>query len=100
MDNAIQVYENNSVRINCTVTGTDSLAGYTSTLTVKNNINDTTAAITKTGTIVGLVISFDLLPADTVTVGSYMYDISVSDGTNNYTVIPPDEFVILETVKD
>ena len=97
--NAIEIYQKNSKTVICTVTGLANLIGYTGTLTVKANKYDTTAVITKAGSIVGLVITFTLLPADTdETPKIYYYDIVIASATNNYTIVQ-DELEIKESVK-
>ncbi len=96
--NAIEIHRNNSVSIDCTVSGLANLIGYTGTLTAKETKDDT-AVITKVGSIVGLVITFALLPASTdVAHKIYYYDIVIVSATNNYTIVQ-DELEIKESVK-
>ncbi len=63
--NSIEIYRKNSATIICTVTGLEDLVDYVATLTAKVNKNDTTAVITKVGSIIGLVITFILTSAET-----------------------------------
>lgn len=101
MANEIQIYKNNSKTVACTVTGTSSLTGYTATMTCKKSVYDAAAdeLFSVTGTINSLVISFDLTPTETnIAAGDYVYDITVSDGTNVYTVVQS-KLTILESVK-
>ena len=64
MANEIEIYKSNSKVINCTVSGTTSLVGYAATLTVKKNVFDPAGvvAISKAGTLNGLIFSFVLSP--------------------------------------
>ena len=97
--NAIRIYERCSKTVICTVTGLANLDGYTATLTARANKDDTTAVIEETGSIVGLVITFTLLPADTnETAKIYYYDIVIVSATNNYTIVQ-DELEIKRSVK-
>lgn len=98
--NAISVHRNNSISFDCTVTGLESLSGYTGTVTVKKNKDDAAALISETGSIADLVITFDLDPADTdLDHRSYHYDIVIADGTDEYTLVQ-DQFRILESVSN
>ena len=96
---------------NFTVTVKDSngvifdLTGYNMVLTVKDDISvaDSAAVITSMATIASPtsgIGAFTLTPSDTdVTVGSYSYDIQISDGANNvYTIIKKDIFNITDQV--
>lgn len=86
--NAIEIYRKNSKSIECTVTGLADLDGYTATLIAKVNKSDTTAVITKTGNIVGRVITFTLTPTLTdVAYKIYHYDIVIDDSTDEYTIV-------------
>lgn len=76
--NAIEIYRKNSKTIVCTVSGLDDLDGYTGTLIAKVNKEDTTAVITKIGSIEGLVITFVLTPTLTdVPYKIYHYDVVI-----------------------
>jgi len=86
--NSIEIHRKNSCSIGCTVTGLSSLSGYTGTLIAKVNKSDTTAVITKEGSIEGLVITFKLTPTLTdVAYKIYHYDIVIDGGTNEYTIV-------------
>jgi hypothetical protein len=82
--NAIEIYRKNSKTIVCTVSGLANLVDYTAT---------TTAVITKTGDIVGLVITFTLTPTLTdVPYKIYHYDIVIEKVVeevliNEYTIV-------------
>lgn len=77
--NAVEIHRKNSATIICTITGLESLEGYTGTLTVKVNKEDTTAVITKTGSIADLVITFILESTDTdKAFNIYHYDIIIT----------------------
>lgn len=78
--NAIEIYRKKSKTIICTVTGLADLDGYTGILIAKVNKSDTTAVITKTGSITGLVITFVLTPTLTdVADNIYHYDIVITN---------------------
>lgn len=97
--NAIEIYEGNSKTVICTVTGLANLDGYTATLTARANKDDAAAVIEKVGSIVELVITFTLLPADTdETAKIYYYDIVIASATNNYTIVQ-DELEIKKSVR-
>ena len=67
----------------------------TLTFTVKQNPNDETALIEKTGS------SFDILPEDTngLEFGTYYYDVQLEEGDHTvHTVIVPKKFVICKEV--
>lgn len=86
--NSIEIHRKNSCSVVCTVSGLSSLSGYTGTLTAKVNKSDTTAVITKVGSIVGLVITFALTPTLTdVPFKIYHYDIVIDDETDEYTIV-------------
>lgn len=98
--NAIEFHRKNAATIICTVTGLTSLAGYTGTLTVKVNKDDTAVVITKEGDIVDLVITFVLTPTETdKAFNIYHYDIVIVDATNEYTVVQ-DVLEILKSVSN
>jgi hypothetical protein len=85
--NALQIKKAVSVAVECTVTGLNDLAGYTSTLTAAASMGGT-AVIEKTGTHSGLVITFALSKALTdVDEKIYYYDIVITDGTNEYSLV-------------
>jgi uncharacterized protein YaiI (UPF0178 family) len=99
--NKIEVYENNTLTITCTVSGLDTLSGYTATLTVKENENDADSdkLIESSGSITDLVIQFDIPAADNaLTPGTYVYDIVITDGSKIYT-IQQNYYQVLKSVK-
>jgi hypothetical protein len=101
MANEIEIYKNNSKVVNCTISGTASLAGYAATMTVKKNAFDPagSSVISKEGTLNGLIFSFDLTPAETnIAASDYDYDITVTEGANIYTVTQG-KLTIIENVR-
>ncbi len=97
--NEIVIYQNNSKTILNTVEGLDSLSGYTGILTVKKNIVDEQPLFQVTGTTNGLVNTFNLLPIHTNKPSdTYNYDITISNGVNNYTVVQS-TLKIIDSVK-
>ncbi|HPQ79957.1 MAG TPA: hypothetical protein PLG47_05855 [Candidatus Dojkabacteria bacterium] len=99
MANTIDIYQNNSKTIIATVSGLTSLSGYTGILTAKKNIADTSVIFSSTGTTDGFTITFELLPTQTnIASGIYHYDIVVSNGTKNYTLVQS-QIKILDSVK-
>ena len=96
--NAVEIYQENTQTIKCTVTGLVNLDGYTATLTVKETPNED-AIIESEGSIAGLVITFDLTPSDTkLYPKKYVYEITIDDETNKYTLVQ-DIFHIKDSVK-
>ena len=98
--NLIEVYEGNSVTINCTVTGLTSLDGYTSTITVVDPSDPDTPIIEEEGVNVDLIATFtitassnDLEPLD------YGYEVNVDDGTHVYTIVQ-DIYRVLSSYKN
>jgi hypothetical protein len=99
MENSIQVYQNNSKTVVCNVTGLASLTGYTAVMTVKTAITATGTTFTSTGTTNGLTIKFELTPANTnIAPNTYWYDIVVTNGSKNYTVVQS-VLTVLDSVK-
>ncbi len=97
--NAIEVYQENTRTIKCTVIGLANLDGYTATLTVKKTPEDTTTVITKEGSISDLIITFDLTATLTkVDPYEYVYEITLDDETNKYTIVQ-DIFKVTDSVK-
>ena len=99
--NKIEVFQNNSKTIACYIYGGLNLSTYTPYLTVKRKATDTTTILEKTGLVTdpSTTVTFDLAPADTsIAAGDYVYDITISDGTNIHTVVK-DIFSILESVR-
>lgn len=100
MANNITIYKGNSKTIVCTVSGLDSLSGYTAKMTVKKNaaLDSSDPIIESTGLIDGLNVVFSLTATDTaIAVGLYMYDVVITNGTNVYTVAQ-DRLQISESV--
>lgn len=97
-DNRIEVYQNNTKTINCTVSGL-SLTGYTPNLTVKKNKSET-VYLGKEGIVTDPSTAiFYLTPADTsLSPGDYIYDITFTSDSSIYTVTK-DAFIILDGVK-
>jgi hypothetical protein len=93
----IQVYEGNTLSVTCTVTGLDDLVGYDSYFTVKKA--DGTAVFEKSGSAVGLVLTFAILNTDNaIDAGFYEYEITIDDGTNFFT-ITKDIYEVLKSLK-
>jgi len=98
MGDTIEIYKNNSKTIIRTITDLDSITGYTAVLTVKHSLEED-VVISSTGSTDGLTVTFTLLPADTdIEPDSYIYDIVLSNTTNNYTVIQA-ALTVLDSVK-
>lgn len=97
--NALEIKKGGSGQVECTVTGLADLSGYTATFTAAATYGGT-AVITATGSVSGLVITFDLTPAKTdVTERIYLYDIVITDGVNEYPLVQ-DIFEILKSVSN
>lgn len=97
----IEVYKNNSKSIQCTFTTDKDLTDFTAYLTVADRNDSSTTVITTSADVdaVNNKCVFDLTPADTnIAAGDYVYDITITDGTDIYTLIV-DKFQILEPVK-
>ena len=97
--NKIEVYEGNDIAVITTVSGITSLAGYTSTLTVKATKESSTALFTNTpGTINGLNITHNITNVENdMDHGQYYFEITIDNGTYKYTVVQ-DYYVILESI--
>ena len=65
MANEIRIFQNNSKTVLATITGLDTLDGYTPTLTVRDAIEATGTTFTLTGTTDVLVVTFEITPAMT-----------------------------------
>lgn len=95
--NKIEVYEGNDLNVIVTVTGIDSLSGYTSTMTVKRSKSDTTALFTAAGSINGLVITYPVTGAkNSINRGPYYFECVITTGTLNYTIVQ-DYYQVLES---
>lgn len=98
MKKQIKTYRKNTEEITCRVKGLTSLDGYTPTLTVKDKIKGT-QKFSITGNITDLLIDFRVSPSNNdISAGEYIYDITISDGTDNYTVAQG-KYVVLESVR-
>ena len=95
----IELYKGNSKTITCDVSGLTDLSGYTGTLTVKKG-PDETIIIEKLGSIdSSLQLRFDIGYTDSsVEPYSYIYDITIDNSTNRYTLIQ-DNFIVLDSVR-
>lgn len=94
--NQIEVFQGNSLTVTCTVSGLESLAGYTCKLYVKNASGDD--KIEKTGSVEGLVITFPITADDNnLSAGTYHYEVVIDDDTNFYTVVN-DLYVVRESI--
>ena len=83
----IDVYEGNTITITCTVTGIDSLGGYTANLCAKEFKHSTDSYFNVTGSISGLVITFSITAAQNeIAFGSYYYEVTIDDGTNFFSI--------------
>jgi len=86
------------VEIVCRVTGLSTLSGYTPYLTVKDTY-DGTQQFDITGSVDDLNVSFKVTPTNNdIPAGNYLYEITISDGTDNYTIVQG-KYIILDSVK-
>jgi hypothetical protein len=86
MTNLIESFEGNSVSFTCTVEGLENLTGYAATLSVYDKHEN--LQFEKDGVIVGLTIAFDVLNTDNaLTFDDYIYEITITDGTNYFTLV-------------
>ena len=97
----LEMYKNNSKDIKCTFTTDKDLSGFTAYFTATKSATDTTPIISASTTVDSenktAVIS--LKPSDTdIDAGDYVYDITLSNSTDNYTVAM-DKLQIIENVK-
>lgn len=94
----IKVYQNNTVEIVCTVKGLQSLDGYTPYITIKEDY-DEDEVFEKEGNVNGTDVVFKIDPSDNdISPGTYLYEITITDGTDNYTVLQ-NKYVVLDSVK-
>lgn len=99
MINEISIYQNNSKTVIATITGLDTLSGYTAVFTAKKEKADILPVISSTGSTDGLTVTFELAPAETdLPSGNYHYDVVLSNGIKNYTAIQS-ELKIIDSVK-
>lgn len=96
--NKINIYQNNSATIYCTVSGSSDISGYDSYMTVKKNITDETIIIGVTGSVDTLSVTMSLSPTDTdIDSGAYIYDIVIESGSSQYTIVK-DNFIVSDAV--
>lgn len=85
--NAIKLYRENNYTIICTVTGLDNLDDYVANLIVKKYKIDKTNILKKTGTIIDLVITFNLTASESdLESNKYIYYITI-DKTDEEEVL-------------
>lgn len=104
MSNKIEIYQGNS--FNATVPVYNSidntefdLTGYTGRLMIKKKIDDTTAIIDKELSVVDNKLDLAVLSSETILDPyKYIYEVRITDGTDEKTVIPPTVFEILDTL--
>ena len=94
----IKVYQKNTVEIVCYVKGLQSLSGYTPYITIKEDY-DKSIIFEKTGSVNNTDVVFKIDPSDNdISPGTYLYEITITDGTDNYTVIQ-NKYIVLDSVK-
>lgn len=97
--NLVEAFQANTKTVTCEVTGLANLDGYTATLTVKKDTDSSTTNVSETGSINGLDITFVVSASDNdISPGDYIYDITVTNGTNVYTLVQ-DTYRIVDSVK-
>lgn len=84
----MNVIEGNTLTFTTTIkSGLSSLSGYTAYFTVKKKLNDDDNIFEKTGSINGLVMTFTVTASDNdLAIGSYIYEITITNGTESYTL--------------
>jgi rRNA processing protein Krr1/Pno1 len=98
----INIYEGNSIDVDCYVTSSTGVAidvsSYTATLTIKKNKNDVAALLTSTGIIVTSTITFNIDAAtNTLAKGSYYYEVTIELSPDKYTVAQ-DRLIVYESI--
>jgi len=84
--NQIEVFEGNTLSVTCTISGLESLAGYTALLTIKDKGGADLLEIE--GDITDLVVTFDILAEENnINVEEYDYEVTINDGINHFTVV-------------
>ena len=85
---AISIYRATTVELQSTISGLDSLGGYTGHFVVKKRYGYSEKLIENDSSDVdGMVITFSLDSTDTdISKGNYVYEFSISDATNRYIV--------------
>jgi hypothetical protein len=88
-----QIVQGDTVTINLTVTSRGSafnLTGYTPKIVIKESVEDTSALVTRTGTVSSATAgtaTITLTTSDTnQTAGTYVAEIKITDGTNVKTL--------------
>jgi hypothetical protein len=101
MSNKIPIYQHNSHTVGCYINTTLDISTYTPYLTIKKSAADVEPILSKTGMLTGeKTATFDLLPIDTSMLpGDYVYDITIENGVNVYTVLK-DRLSIIDTVRN
>lgn len=100
-NNRIEIFQNNTRSIGCVVYGGLDLTDFTPWLTIKKRSSDVDALLSIEGYVTdpSTTVMFDLTPTDTsLAVGDYVYDVTIDDGTEVYTVVR-DRFSILDAVR-
>jgi hypothetical protein len=101
MNNTIELYQNNSTILTCTIVGGLNLTWFNSHLTVKTKASDTVALLSKDGFVSdpSTSVVFYLTSTDTsLNAGSYVYDIVIDSSTQLFTIVK-DSFIVLNGVK-
>jgi len=87
VENQIQVYEKNDLRVVVNVTGITSLSGYTPTFTVKETLDSSTEIFSVTGSVSNLEITFTITAAlNDIDYGKYYYEVTIENVSNKYTL--------------
>jgi len=101
MNNRIEIYQNNTLTLACSVIGGLDLTPFTPHLTVKKKASDDIVVLSKTGIVTdpSTTVTFDITITDTaIAAGNYVYDIVIDTSTQAFTIVK-DVFVILDGVK-
>jgi len=90
MNEQITIYDTNTITLQCTVDGVDSVTGltdYDATFYVKENLTDTVGVIINTGTTDGNVITFNIdYTENALSPGAYIYEVRIVSDLSVYTV--------------
>jgi hypothetical protein len=100
-NNKIELFQNNSVKLDCSVYGISDVSNYIPYLTVKKNPIDISPILFNTGIVSDSSgkVSFTISSSDTsITCGDYVYDITIESSTHIYTVVK-DKFVVVDSVR-
>jgi len=100
-NNVIEVFKGTTKTILVTVTGLESLSGYSGTLTVKTDLDASTESISVThDSIDGLVMTFKTTADhNDLAAGHYVYYVEITDGTNVHPV-RQDKYIIHKKAKN